>query len=196
MLTFRSDLAMISLVEHVTAASGEIMQWFVNETRGQGSGSGLSAEGQAATELNAAELVGTSIIKQQVAFYADAILSSYGTGSLADTSAGSYWSEYKASAEFNPARPGTPIVGRPKGSYIDPWGVTHESSGRNRGRNIEGKYITNEDGTRTKITPIAPTMAIQNAEAWLCQAEGRAKRVIAMKMQEWIDGIDRFFVEV
>lgn len=94
-------------------------QWFIRETRGGGSGSGLS-EGQAATEL-APRNYRHGYNRQQCIFYADAIVDSYGTGSLADTGVGSFWKEYtaqKGANGFNPSRTTKYISGRPRVTRI------------------------------------------------------------------------------
>lgn len=112
-------------------------------------------------------------IEAQCAFYADAILESYGTGSLADRGPNSNWDEYEKSKFFNPARRGKQnIVGRPKGNYTNIWGETEmvESSGKNAGKNLEGIWwIDPITGYKVEVKPSRPTYAIQNVEVWLMQ---------------------------
>jgi len=187
------------LVECVKEASEEVMNWFVSETRGLGSGSGLSAAGQAATELGEAEAIGAGIVRQQCIFYADAIVDSYGTGSLADTGAGSFWKEYaaqKGANGFNPSRTTKYIAGRPRGSYSDIWGKRHSTWGTFEGLNIEGmEFIDSETGQLVKIEPKAASYAIQNAEKWLTKSEGRCKRAIIAAAEKWASKLDEFFIE-
>ena len=198
-LTFDSIGAQKYLVECVKEASEEIVQWFIRETRGAGSGNGLSAACQAATELAPAEILGAGIIRQQCIFYADAIVDSYGTGSLADTGAGSFWKEYaaqKGANGFNPSRTTKYIAGRPRGSYSDIWGKRHSTWGALEGLNIEGlEYIDSETGKLVKIEPKAASYAIQNAEKWLTQSEGKCKRVIVAAAEKWASRLDEFFIE-
>ena len=198
-LTFDSIGAQKYLVECVTEASERIMRWFIAETRGLGSGGGLSAAGQAATELSPVEILGAGIIRQQCVFYADAIVDSYGTGSLADTGAGSFWKEYaaqKGANGFNPSRTTKYISGRPRGSYSDIWGKRHSTWGTLEGLNIEGlEYIDSETGKLVKIEPKAASYAIQNAENWLTRSEGICKRTIIMAMEVWASELDEFFIE-
>ena len=199
MLTFDSVGAQQYLVECVKEASEEVMNWFVGETRGLGSGSGLSAAGQAATELSEVEAIGAGIVRQQCIFYADAIVDSYGTGSLADTGERSFWKEYsaqKGANGFNPSRTTKYIAGRPRGSYSDIWGKRHSTWGTLEGLNIEGlEFIDSETGKLVKIEPMAASYAIQNAEKWLTQSEGRCKRAIIAAAEKWVSKLDEFFIE-
>ena len=96
-LTFDSVGAWNYLVTCLVEASDEVMKSFYGELSGAGTGSGLSAEALKATNMDAsAKVVGGSMILHECAFYADAIAESYGTGSLADTGAFSFWNEYAA----------------------------------------------------------------------------------------------------
>lgn len=127
-------------------------------------------DGKDACIAEKAELVienGTQHIIGRAKFLADAILDSYGVGSLADTSKDSYWDEWSTHPLFNKSRKGTAIVGRPRGSYIDPWGKQHSTWGGMEGINIEGMTFENEDGSTVTIEPKSPSYAIQNAEKWI-----------------------------
>ncbi len=91
-----------------------------------------------------------------------AIADSYGTGSLMlDNIPG--FQEYRNSNEWNPARTGKEIVGRPKGKYKDFFGEDRVSFGHREGENIEGLELYNGD----VIEPIRPSYALQDAEKFL-----------------------------
>ncbi len=70
-----------------------------------------------------------------------ALVTEWGSGSLADTS-NSAWDDYTRSKYWNPARdPGRHTIrGRPKGDYVDLDGETHYSTGKFEGRNLEWRY--------------------------------------------------------
>lgn len=86
---------------------------------------------------------------------------SYGTGSLMlDNNPG--LAEYKASARWNPDRNGKKIVGRAMGVYRDTFGRARVTSGKFKGKILEGR---NFNGYH--IAPTHPSYAIQIAEKWL-----------------------------
>lgn len=149
--------------------------------------SGMSSDARAASEKDSAIVEGTTdykgllpysgvvaeYINARCWFYADAILESYGIGSKADRGPRSQWEEYEKSKLFNPARKGKMnIVGRPvpPNQYKNIWGETSLTSGKNKGKNLEGIYVTDPiTGLTEKIEPVPPTYTIQNAEMWLMQ---------------------------
>lgn len=133
--------------------------------------SGLSSVGKADSNRDGiVELLDTKI-KAQCSFYAEALMDSYGTGSLMDKS-NPYFVEYARSEFYNQSRgssPGSPIIGRGK-EYTNIYGETIKTSGRNKGRNLEGQYIRDkETGELVYIEPKRPSYSIQNAEKWLMQ---------------------------
>lgn len=97
---------------------------------------------------------------------------SYGTGSfMLDDNPGlrKYMQSIKT-GNWNPARRGKAIVGRPKGTYIDLFGRKHTTSGSFEGKNIEGKkvYTRKKETERDYyISPTRPSYAIQLASNWL-----------------------------
>lgn len=138
--------------------------------------SGMSADAKADSDnLGVTEDELEHQINAQCAFYADAILESYGIGSLADTGSNSYWDDYTKSPFFNPARHGTAIVGRPAGEYTNIWGEKETSSGTKAGQLLESKtktprkFFDKSKGKWVSIEPKRPTYAIQNVEVWLMQ---------------------------
>lgn len=91
-----------------------------------------------------------------------ALADSYGTGSLMlDDIPG--FQEYRNSSEWNPARKGKAIVGRPRGKYKDFFGDTRISFGHKEGVNIEGLEKYNGE----IIEPRRPSYALQDAEKFL-----------------------------
>ncbi len=153
--------------------------------------SGMSQEAKLASEKDKAIVEGDTdyngdlghsgsdeeYINARCRFYANAILESFGTGSLSDRGEFSQWNEYEKSKYFNPARRGKMnIVGRPKGEYINIWGEEAESTGKNVGRNLEGIF-----------KPKRPSYTIQNAETWLMQdRETSMERRIRLEVQKFI----------
>lgn len=125
------------------------------------------------TEYNGHTPIGDipEYIVTQCKFYADAIMKSFGTGVYADTSSDSYWNQYRQSELWNKSRSGIAIVGRPKGKYTNIYGEETESSGRNRGKNVEG--YTDKDGNLIESKP--GTHSIQTAEAWIMKDSDNTK---------------------
>lgn len=196
-LTFNTAGAWNYLTQCLTEAVERIMDWYVNELSGGGTGSGLSGEGLAATEIGEAKKIGEAMIVKQVSFYADAIVESYGTGSLADTGEYSFWKEYasqKGANGFNPSRTTKYIVGRPRGSYSDLWGKRHSTWGSAEGVNLEGRSYRDSTGRLKTIYPIKPNYAIQNAEKRLGNGV-KVKMEVDMAIEKWVAGIGQFFVE-
>lgn len=103
------------------------------------------------------------------------IADSFGTGSkmLSPSENPDLW-DYMGSEFWNPARSGTPIVGRPKGYYKDMFGRRRRSGGSFEGKNIEGlRYTVHraEGGASrsVEIKPVTPTRALIIARAWVNQ---------------------------
>lgn len=161
-LVFDAEGCYQAFLEHMKNVMDGLMMEFYREAT-----SLLSTEGKAASELLPTEIKkgdftspgqAEAYIIGRMKFYADAIVESYGTGSLADTGPNSYWDEYvKNNPNFNPSRDGMYITGRPKGWYTDIWGEKRYSNGSLEGIAIEGF---------AGIEPISPNYSIQNAEVW------------------------------
>lgn len=197
MLSFDADGLIQALIQRLITVMDSLMSEFYRDAT-----SGLSAEGKEDTELVKAKYDAmANAIKAECIFQAQAIMESFGTGSNADMSAEAYWKEYEASDSFNPARRdkgNAYISGRPEGTYINIFGKPQTSSGRNEGRNIEYKYITDENGNKVQIKPLVPTRSIQNAETWIIRdTETKVERRIAMEITKFLtEEGHRFFVEV
>lgn len=119
------------------------------------------------------------MLKRQLVGGPHAIMDSFGTGSLMDTSNPSF-DDYAGGESYNPARerrPGAPITGRPEGQYTNIFGETEYSSGRLEGANLE-KF------PGSPIKPKAPSYAFQNAEKWF-MAGDRAKKEISKFTSEF-----------
>lgn len=133
---------------------------------------GMSAEAKADSDNNGIVKALNTYIRAQCAFYADALMESYGTGSLMDKKNNPYFDEYVNSGLYNEERgslPGAPILGRKK-TYTNIYGEKIETSGRNKGKNLEGIYIRDkETGELVYIEPKKASLQIQKAEAWLMQ---------------------------
>lgn len=112
-----------------------------------------------------------------------AILDSWGSGSLMDTSNPAL-NEYLNSMLYNPERPrqaGAPITGRPEGEYTNIFGETKYSSGRLAGANLE-----NFPGS--PIRPQQPSGAFQDAEKWF-KASGRVQELVMQYTHDFLHGI-------
>lgn len=121
-----------------------------------------------------------NVFKRSVIGYADAIIDSYGTGSLLDTS-NEALSSYKSSALWNPLRLGNQIVGRRKGTYRNIYGELSYSKGNMAGRPIE--HI---------VKPKAPSYAFQNA--WIMYVKGkRIQELITLAVNEWCRNCSKYF---
>lgn len=137
----------------------------------------------------------TEFINARAHFYADAILESFGIGSLADRGPFSQWEEYatKKNPLFNPLRVGKMnIVGRKAGEYTNIWGEKVTSKGGKAGQNLESKTGAprvwfDKDGTRHELAPKRGTYAIQNVEQWLMQdRETSMERRIRTEVEKFI----------
>lgn len=159
---------------------------------------GMSADAKAASKNQGIIEDIENHVVARCAFYADAILESYGIGSKADTGPNSYWDEYKESGLLNPVRKGTAIVGRPKGEYINIWGEPDYSSGTKEGQLLESKTETPRtffDDRKNKWVTIGPkrgTYAIQNAEVWLMQnRETSIERRVKETVLQFIEHVNQ-----
>lgn len=184
--------------------------------------SGMSSEAKSASEKDSAVVEGTTdhkgarighgggdeeYINARCRFYADAILESFGVGSLADRGPFSKWKEYEKSEFFNPARKGRMnIVGRPNDGYTDMWGNPQKSTGTRAGQNLEGKRGVprkwyDKDGKLHVIEPKRGTYTIQNAEVWLMQdretsMERRIKQEVELFISEMSQNPSKYFYYV
>lgn len=175
-------------------------RFFREATAGLGTAGKLDSERDGIVELL------DTYIRAQCSFYADALMDSYGTGSLMDKD-NQYFDEYAKSGLYNTARgesPGGPILGRGK-TYVNIYGEEVETSGWNRGKNLEGRYIRDEEtGELIYIEPKRPSYSIQNAEAWLMQNDRQTymERAIEQTVVQFIDKVNKnpldyfYYVEV
>lgn len=192
-LTFDAEGCYRALIQTLIKVSDAIMEEFYNEAI-----AGLDAKGKEdSKKINAIWDETKGYVESQCKFYANALMQSFGTGSLADTSADSYWQEYKSSRIFNPVRPGTSIVGRKRGSYIDIYGKKHSTWGNLAGKNIEGMEFE-LNGEIVKIEPVAPSHSIKNAENWLLQNHQRRieDRIEEELKRFFSEEAKSFFIEV
>lgn len=90
-------------------------------------------------------MVGNEVIGTIVAGGMGALITEWGSGSLADTS-NPAWEEYTQSRYWNPLRdPGKHTIrGRPEGEYVDLDNESHYSSGKKAGINLEWKFPPHE----------------------------------------------------
>lgn len=199
-LRFNGEQFYSDLRERLVMAMDEINSEFFRAAT-----SGMSADARAASEKDRAVVesdtdynkdlgrngMDTEFINARAHFYADAILESFGIGSLADRGPFSQWEEYEKSEFFNPARKGKMnIVGRPASPnpYKNIWGEEEYTSGRNAGKNLEGLHIKNAiTGYENLIEPKRGTYAIQRAEAWLMlDGETSMERRIQTEVDKFI----------
>lgn len=165
------EAAYKELVDIILVLSSELINEFHSEST-----SGMTGD----VDLEDARIMG-DMITSKVTFYADAIMQSFGTGSLMDRS-NPYLSEYINSGKWNPARYNYAIVGRPEGEYENIYGETGYSSGRMEGINIE-----------SFIKPISPTYGIQKAEQWLLKEDGKIRRRLNTEMNIFVSGMSKYF---
>lgn len=185
MLQFDSDACIRALVQRLIQVMDSLMSEFYRDAT-----QSLSAEGKADSEVIKAIYDQTKeIIETKCKFYADAIMESYGTGLYADTSSDAYWGEYatKDNPLWNKKRWGLPIVGREKGEYVNIYGETVTSTGRNAGKIIEG--FDDDDGNTVWLSKPG-THSIQTAEAWIMKNDTETKIERRVKME-----VEKFFAE-
>lgn len=192
-LTFDAEGCVRALVQHLVKVADILIKEFYNDATRS-----LSAEGKADSEvLNAIYDAGTQKIEATCKFYAQAIMESFGTGLYADRSSDSYWNEYAYKSDFwNPERKGQAIVGRPKGEYTNIYGVKETSTGRNRGKLVEGYEDKNGD---TIWLSKQGTHSIQTAEAWLIRdkTDTKVERRVKMEVEKFLSTeASKFFKEV
>lgn len=166
-LVFDAESCYQAFLDYMVGKMDEIMRGFYQEATSLLSTKGKSASELLPTEIKKGDFTSPgqaeAYIIGRMKFYADAIVESYGTGSLADTGEQSYWDEYvKNNPNFNKVRDGKYITGRKKGPYTDIWGEQRYSPGTHEGVNIEGAYFSGSGA----LKPIAPNFSIQNAEKW------------------------------
>lgn len=114
-----------------------------------------------------------------------AVLDSWGSGSLMDTSNDAL-NDYLSSDLYNPARPkrpGAPITGRPEGDYTDIFGEPAYSSGAMEGLNLE-------EMPNSPIKPQAPSGAFQDTDKWFV-AEGTMVEVLNKATRVFFHGVLR-----
>lgn len=199
-LTFDADGCFHALIEKLIEIADSIMEQFYNDAI-----SGLDIEGQADSERIAAVWDSTNqYVTAKCEFYANALMQSFGTGSAADISSNSYWTEYKKMKTeelgflFNPSRTTSAIRGRPEGGYTNIFGEPQKSTGRNAGKNLETLHIKDKHGKYIQVKPIIPKYSIQNAENWLIRNH---QRRVEDKIEEELRNFlateaKNFFVEV
>lgn len=176
--------------------------------------SGLDGEGKADTKIYPAYISNTTendsymplgdvpeYMVAQCEFYANALMQSFGTGNFADKGPDSYWSEYSKMTSgpdyfFNPSR-NSFISGRPKGEYKNIFGEKQESTGKNKGSNLEGLHIKDKNGNYIQIKPTAPSYSIQNAERWIIKnGETKIERRIETVITKFItERASSYFIE-
>lgn len=193
-LTFDAEGCYRALIQTLIKVSDAIMEEFYNEAI-----AGLDAKGKEDSgKINAIWDETKGYVESQCKFYANALMQSFGTGSLADTSADSYWQEYTQSKLFNPVRKSTTIVGRKRGSYIDIYGKKQSSWGTYEGQDIEGAYIDYHGMFAKIVEPIQPKYSIQNAESWLLRNHQRRveDRIEEELKRFFSEEAKSFFIEV
>lgn len=167
------------VMEVVDTMTGEIYQ----EATSALTSAGKTDSEQEAVTYDAVK----QIVTGQCTFYAQALVESFGTGTEADTTGVSYWSQYigmKDNDLFNPARTGTTIVGRPAGSYVDMWGRGRQSSGARVGQPLG-------------IKGIKPKYSIQHAEEWIMKnSETKIERALETALDGFFANASKYFIVV
>lgn len=209
-LTFDVEGLAKALIERLIKVMDVLMEEFYNEATRGFSGKAkadsvrIGAKESDSTIHDAYDKVGKFIVAR-CEFYANAIIQSFGTGSAADTRPFvSYWEEYRKMKQqehgylFNPDRKDSEIVGRPAGSYTDIWGKPRKSSGRARGRSLEGMIIADsQTGEEGPLIPQNPTYSIQNAEKWINQnGQTKIERRIQVEVERFLaEEAGKYFLE-
>lgn len=96
-----------------------------------------------------------------------ALADAYGTGSLMNITDNPLFKEYRSNVgdgegQWNPARTGKTIVGRPIGRYVDIFGRQRKTSGVYEGKSMEGVKFRG-----SKIEPMPPSNSIKIADQFL-----------------------------
>ena len=141
---------------------------------------GLSQTAKSETDIEHAQMEGSSYIFARVVFMGNALLESYGTGSKMDLS-NPVLEEYKSSIYYNTLRDwnGGAITGRPEGEYINFFGEEDYSTGNAVGINLE------QLGIRA-IKPKEPKGTIQQAEKWLETENSYVQRQLSIVIQNFM----------
>lgn len=151
------------------------MQSVINQMRTQSGAGDVTVE---------SEDKGDRLIRQIIGG-AFAVMDSWGTGSLMDTSNPTL-NDYMNSDLWNPARsktPGAPITGRPEGEYTDVFGELAYSSGAMEGLNLEQM-------PNSPIKPQTPSGAFQDTDKFFV-AENTMVEVVQEKTREFFNGVLR-----
>jgi hypothetical protein len=120
-LKFDAESFYKSLCEELVNAADECMNHFLSDAL-----NGLHARDS--VELLPTIYEAGDYIQGRCVFYADAIMESYGTGTMMDTTS-DYLQDYRNSDLWNPNRKLLSIAGRKKGKYTNIRGEEVESSG-------------------------------------------------------------------
>lgn len=96
-----------------------------------------------------------------------ALADAFGTGSLMNIKDNPLYQEYRNSDQWNRARHGKEIVGRPEGTYTDIFGRERHSSGYLEGINLENERLGTAKGKGYLIEPIPPSNSIKIADNFL-----------------------------
>lgn len=135
------------------------------------------------SKISEAKLSGAEI-EAVCEFYADAIMDSFGTGSLMDAE-NKFWDDYMSSGLYNPkrsSRPGDYIRGRPPGEYTDIYGNPATSSGKRAGIKIE-----NQTEGKGRFKPKPASRKIQNAESFLFNAgHHKLEQEVERALDAWL----------
>lgn len=217
-LRFNGEQFYTDLRDRLVATMDEVNAEFFRSAT-----SGMSSDAKAASEMDHAVVeketdftgelghngLDEDYINARCHFYADAILESFGVGSLSDNGPYSQWEEYSKSPYFNKLRQGTRnIVGREAGPYTDIWGNPQVSEGGKAGQNLESKSGKprkwyDKNGVLHELAPQHPKYMIQNAEAWIMvNRETRMERAIQTEIDRFISEMSQdplkyfYYVEV
>lgn len=128
-------------------------------------------------------------IVSKVFFYADAVMESYGTGSLMDRE-NPFLQQYISSSNFNRFRDrkNLYIAARKRGEpYTNIYGEKKTGKGNNPGFNLERTGIE-------KYQPKQPKYTIQRAEDWYIKDSRLINQQIDQSIKKFVKNIGRFFV--
>lgn len=147
----------------------------VNQMRTESGKSDVTVEGEDKSDKLVRQIIGGAF----------AVLDSWGSGSLMDTSNPAL-NDYLSSEYYNPARSKTaaaPITGRPEGYYTDIFGEQQYSSGKMEGVNLE-------EAKNSPIKAQSPSGAFQDTSKWF-EAEGTMIEAIDKATKEFFAGVLR-----